>query len=84
MYLKELGIVLGGTFVRFQDQFVVDHVDEELFAAVRTALDTLGGHVVVAMSQQALELSEDGLGKNGAGSVLSRKELEIFSWQHAG
>jgi ATP/maltotriose-dependent transcriptional regulator MalT len=50
-----------------------------LFAALQTAtLDTSGGHVVVAMPQQALELSEDGLGKDGAGSVLSRRELEIL------
>src|SRR4051794_5474444 len=33
---------------------------EELFAAVRTAVDTSEGHVLVAMPQGALELSEDG------------------------
>jgi DNA-binding NarL/FixJ family response regulator len=52
---------------------------EELFAVVRsTILHTEGEHVVVALPQQALELSEDGMGKDGAGSVLSRRELEIL------
>jgi DNA-binding NarL/FixJ family response regulator len=47
---------------------------EELFAAVRTAtLDTSGEHVVVAMPQRALELSED-----GKVSVPSRREMEIL------
>jgi DNA-binding NarL/FixJ family response regulator len=47
---------------------------EELFAAVRTAtLDTSEGHVVVAMPQGALELSED-----GKVSVPSRREMEIL------
>jgi DNA-binding NarL/FixJ family response regulator len=47
---------------------------EELFAAVRTAtLDTSEGHVVVAMPQRALELSED-----GKVSVPSRREMEIL------
>jgi len=52
---------------------------EELFAVLRTtALDTEGKHAVVAMPQQALELVEDGLGKDGSGSVLTRRELEIL------
>jgi DNA-binding NarL/FixJ family response regulator len=47
---------------------------EELFATVRTAtLETSEGHVVVAMPQRALELSEDG--KVG---VPSRREMEIL------
>jgi DNA-binding NarL/FixJ family response regulator len=47
---------------------------EELFAVVRTAtLDTSEGHVVVAMPQSALELSED-----GKVSVPSRREMEIL------
>ncbi len=47
---------------------------EELFNAVRTAtLDTSEGHVVVAMPQRALELSED-----GKVSVPSRREMEIL------
>ena len=47
---------------------------EELFNAVRTAtLDTSEGHVVVAMPQGALELSED-----GKVSVPSRREMEIL------
>src|SRR5215218_1027500 len=47
---------------------------EELFAAVRTAtLDTSEGHVVVAMPQGALELSED-----GKVSVPSRREMQIL------
>ena len=52
---------------------------EELFAVVRTiALDIEEKHAVVAMPQRALELSEDGLSKDGSGSVLSRRELEIL------
>jgi len=52
---------------------------EELFATVRiTALDAEGEHAIVAMPQEALELSEDGIGKDGAGSVLSRRELQIL------
>src|SRR5918993_1839842 len=46
---------------------------EELFAALRTALDTSEGHVVVAMPQGALELSPDG--KVG---VPSSREIEIL------
>jgi DNA-binding NarL/FixJ family response regulator len=47
---------------------------EELFNAVRTAtLDTSEGHVVVAMPQGALELSED-----GKVSVPSRREMQIL------
>jgi DNA-binding NarL/FixJ family response regulator len=46
---------------------------EELFTAVRTAVDTSEGHVVVAMPQGALELSED-----GKVSVPSRREMEIL------
>ena len=47
---------------------------EELFSAVRTAtLDTSEGHVVVAMPQGALELSED-----GKVSVPSRREMQIL------
>src|SRR5215216_1929542 len=52
---------------------------EELFSAVRTTTrDAQEKHVVVTMPQQALELSEDGLGKDGSGSVLSKRELEIL------
>src|SRR5829696_3618316 len=52
---------------------------EELFATVRiTAFDAEGEHVIVAMPQEALELSEDGMQKDGAGSVLSKRELEIL------
>lgn len=51
---------------------------EELFTAVRTTLNTEGEHLIVAMPQEALELSEAGLGKDGSGSVLSRRELEIL------
>jgi DNA-binding NarL/FixJ family response regulator len=52
---------------------------EELFATVRiTALDKGGKHAIVALPQEALEFSEDGMGKDGAGSVLSRRELEIL------
>ncbi|CAA9236423.1 MAG: hypothetical protein AVDCRST_MAG93-1122 [uncultured Chloroflexia bacterium] len=46
---------------------------EELFAAVRTALDTSEGHVVVAMPQWALELSPD-----GKVNVPSSREMEIL------
>ena len=47
---------------------------EELFSAVRTAtLDTSEEHVVVAMPQRALELSED-----GKVSVPSSREMEIL------
>ena len=46
---------------------------EELFAAMRTSLDTSEGHVVVAMPQGALELSED-----GKVSVPSKREVEIL------
>jgi DNA-binding NarL/FixJ family response regulator len=47
---------------------------EELFAVVRTAtLDTSEGHVVVAMPQRALELSED-----GKVSAPSKREMEIL------
>jgi DNA-binding NarL/FixJ family response regulator len=52
---------------------------EELFAVLRTtALDTEGKHAIVAMPQGALELSEDGLGKDGSGRVLTRRELQIL------
>src|SRR5215203_2056434 len=52
---------------------------EELFSAVRSAtLDAGGEHVVVAMPQGVLELSEDGSGKDGAGNALSKRELEIL------
>jgi DNA-binding NarL/FixJ family response regulator len=52
---------------------------EELFAALRTStLDTQGEHLVVAMPQGALELSEDGWGKDGARRLLSNRELEIL------
>jgi DNA-binding NarL/FixJ family response regulator len=52
---------------------------EELFAALRTStLDTKGEHLVVAMPQGALELSEDGWGKDGARRLLSNRELEIL------
>jgi DNA-binding NarL/FixJ family response regulator len=52
---------------------------EELFAVLRTiALDTEGEHMVVALPREALELSEEGLGKDGAGRALSRRELEIL------
>lgn len=43
-----------------------------------TALDTEGKHAVVAMPQGALELSKDGLGKDGSGRALTRRELEIL------
>ena len=46
---------------------------EELFAALRTALDTSERHVVVAMPQGALELSPD-----GKVSVPSRREMRIL------
>src|SRR5947209_3895010 len=49
------------------------------FAALRTTvLHTEGEHAIAAMPQRALELAEDGLGKDGAGSVLSRRELELL------
>ena len=53
---------------------------EELFTALRTAtLDTQGGYVVIAMPQRALELSEeDGVTRDGARSILSKRELEIL------
>ncbi len=52
---------------------------EELFAALRTnTLHTEGHHAIVVMPQRALELAEDGLGKDGAGRVLSRRELELL------
>ena len=57
---------------------------EELFAAVRSAtLDTGGEHLLVALPQGALELSEDGWakdgwGKDGAGRAPSQRELEIL------
>lgn len=52
---------------------------EELFAVLRLAAGRgEGEHVVVALPKEALELSEDGLGKDGAGSVLTRRELEIL------
>ena len=52
---------------------------EELFAVLRTtALDDRGENAVVTMPKGALELSEDGFGKDGAGSVLTRRELEIL------
>jgi DNA-binding NarL/FixJ family response regulator len=47
---------------------------EELFDALRTAtLDTSEGHVVVAMPQGSLELSEDGMV-----GVPSKREMEIL------
>jgi DNA-binding NarL/FixJ family response regulator len=47
---------------------------EELFSAVQTAtLDTSEGHVLVAMPQGALELSEDGKVR-----VPSRREMKIL------
>ena len=52
---------------------------EELFAVLRTtAFHTEGEHAIVALPKGSLELAEDGLGKDGAGSVLSRRELEIL------
>jgi DNA-binding NarL/FixJ family response regulator len=52
---------------------------EELFAVLRVTADKVEGeHAIVALPQEALELSEDGLSKDGAGSVLSRRELEIL------
>ena len=52
---------------------------EELFAVVTTtALDDRGKNAVVTMPKGALELSEDGFGKDGPGSVLSRREIEIL------
>src|SRR5919112_68300 len=46
---------------------------EELFTALRTALDTSEGHVVVAMLQGALELSPD-----GKVNVPSKREMSIL------
>ena len=46
---------------------------EELFAALRTALDTSEGHVVVAMPQGALELSPD-----GKVNVPSKREMGVL------
>jgi DNA-binding NarL/FixJ family response regulator len=59
---------------------------EELFAIVRAAVDTQGEHVLVALPQGALELSEedgageDGSGEDASGRVLlpSKRELEIL------
>jgi DNA-binding NarL/FixJ family response regulator len=52
---------------------------EELLAALRTStLDTKGEHLVVAMPQEALELSEDGWGKDGSGRLLTKREFEIL------
>ena len=52
---------------------------EELVAALRiSTLDTQGEHLVVAMPQEALELSEDGWGKDGARRLLTQRELEIL------
>jgi DNA-binding NarL/FixJ family response regulator len=54
---------------------------EELFAALRTSTSTLntqGEHLVVAMPQRALELSEDGWGDDGSGRLLTERELEIL------
>ena len=56
---------------------------EELFAIVRAALDTQGEHVLVALPQGELELSEegeDGSGEDGSGRALlpSKRELEIL------
>jgi DNA-binding NarL/FixJ family response regulator len=52
---------------------------EELLPALRTStLNTQGEHLVVAMPQGALELSEDGWGKDGARRLLSNRELEIL------
>ena len=55
---------------------------EELFAIVRAAVDTEGKHVLVALPQGALELSEeeDGSGEDGSGRALrpGKRELEIL------
>jgi DNA-binding NarL/FixJ family response regulator len=52
---------------------------EELFAVLRVSAGRgEGEHAMGAMPQQALELSKGGLGKDGAGSVLTRRELEIL------
>src|SRR5215217_4965054 len=54
---------------------------EELFAIVRAAVDTQGEHVLVALPQGELELSEaDGSGEDGSGRALlpSKRELEIL------
>jgi DNA-binding NarL/FixJ family response regulator len=52
---------------------------EELFAVLRdAALDAEGEHLIVALPQGKLELSRDGYGKDGAGSVPTKRELEIL------
>jgi DNA-binding NarL/FixJ family response regulator len=52
---------------------------EDLFAVLSTiALDGQGEHLIVAMPLGALELPEDVLGKDGARSVLTGRELEIL------
>jgi DNA-binding NarL/FixJ family response regulator len=57
---------------------------EELFAIVRAAVDTQGEHVLVALPQRALELSEEeeenGAGEDGSVRVLlpSKRELEVL------
>jgi len=60
---------------------------EELFAIVRAAVDTQGEHVLVALPQGELELSEegedgsgeDGSGEDASGRVLpGKRELEIL------
>src|SRR5215216_4697964 len=54
---------------------------EELFAIVRAAVDTQGEHVLVALPQGALELSEeeDGSGEDGSGRALpGKRELEVL------
>jgi two-component system nitrate/nitrite response regulator NarL len=57
---------------------------EELFAIVRAAVDTQGEHVLVALPQGALELSEeeeeDGSGEDGSRRALlpGKRELEVL------
>jgi DNA-binding NarL/FixJ family response regulator len=52
---------------------------EELFSTLpTTALDTQGEHVVLAMPQGVLELSQDGLEKDVEKRLLSKRELEIL------
>jgi two-component system nitrate/nitrite response regulator NarL len=57
---------------------------EELFAIVRAAVDTQGEHVLVALPQRALELSEEeeenGAGEDGSVRVLlpGKRELEVL------